>query len=198
MLVVAGPSGSGKSSVFSLYRHPDIDSFNVDDVSAQLNGGSYLHIPEIVRRQATRECEAFIQRHIQEQKSFAVETTLRTDISIRQAEAAAQRGFTTMATYIATEDPEINVERVRERGLRGGHSAPRERVLEIYTASLAHFGALLRTFHLTYVWDNSADRRMPFLILECAEGTITIHAERIPSWVTRALAGTEFETALHP
>lgn len=45
MLVVAGPSGSGKSSVFSLYRFSTIDSFNVDDRSAQLNGGSYQLIP---------------------------------------------------------------------------------------------------------------------------------------------------------
>ena len=46
-----GPSGSGKSSVFSLYRHPDLDSFNVDDRSAQLNGGSYQYMREAVRRQ---------------------------------------------------------------------------------------------------------------------------------------------------
>jgi predicted ABC-type ATPase len=193
MLVVAGPSGSGKSSVFSLYRYPAIDSFNVDDRSAQLNGGSYQHIPETVRRQATRECETFIERHIEERRSFAVETTLRTDVSIRQARAAKDQRFTTMATYVATDDPEINVERVRERGLRGGHSAPRERVLEIYRASLSNLAVLLATFDLVYVWDNTRDRQSPVLVLETEAGVVTRRSDSPPMWLTGALAGTRFD-----
>lgn len=145
-----------------------------------------------MRRQATSECEAFIQRHIEELRSFAVESTLRTDVSIRQAQAARARGFSTWMTYVATGDPEINVERVRERGLRGGHSAPRERVLAIYRASLANLVPALRVFDRVHVWDNSLDRLRPRLVLGMRDRAVTFRAPSVPSWLKHALAGTEF------
>jgi predicted ABC-type ATPase len=196
MLVVAGPSGSGKSSVFSLQRLQGIDIFNVDDRCAELNGGRYQHIPETIRRQATQECEAFIQDHLETMRSFAVETTLRTDVAIRQAVSAKARGFETWMTYVATADAEINVERVRERGLRGGHSAPRERVVAIYHASLANLATALRTFDIARVWDNSADRRRPYLVVEIQQGALIHRVPQLPGWLSRAVAGTEIQVLL--
>jgi hypothetical protein len=43
MIVVAGPPGSGKSVLFPVHSF-EIDYFNADDRSAQLNGGSYRGI----------------------------------------------------------------------------------------------------------------------------------------------------------
>lgn len=74
MQVVAGPSGSGKSSLFPVAA-TGIDHFNVDDHCAQLNRGSYLGISPEIRAQANAQCEAFIARHTAARKSFAVETT---------------------------------------------------------------------------------------------------------------------------
>lgn len=44
MLIVAGPPGAGKSSVFPLPHIAD-RVFNADDRAAQLNGGSYGKSP---------------------------------------------------------------------------------------------------------------------------------------------------------
>ncbi len=92
MQVVAGPSGSGKSSLFPVAA-AGVDHFNVDDRCAQLNRGSYLGIRPEIRAQANAECEAFIAQHIASRASFAVETTLRTDITFRQGKAARANGF---------------------------------------------------------------------------------------------------------
>ena len=47
MIVVAGPPGSGKSSVFPV-AETGVAYFNIDDRSAALNDGSYQNIsPEI-------------------------------------------------------------------------------------------------------------------------------------------------------
>jgi hypothetical protein len=56
MVVVAGPIASGKTGVYRrLAQDESLDSFNVDDRCAELNGGSYQQLsPEIVS-QATRE-----------------------------------------------------------------------------------------------------------------------------------------------
>ena len=76
MIVVAGPPGSGKTSSFPVTAF-GVDGFNIDDRCAQILG-SYRAIPRHVRRAVAKECERFVQSHIEEGHSFAVETTLRT------------------------------------------------------------------------------------------------------------------------
>src|SRR6478735_8335743 len=86
MIVVAGPPGSGKTSSFPVTAF-GVDGFNIDDRCAQILG-SYRAIPRHIRRAVAKECERFVQRHIQAAKSFAVETTLRTKAAIEQAHLA--------------------------------------------------------------------------------------------------------------
>ena len=76
MIVVAGPPGSGKSTAFPVAAS-EVDYLNVDDLAARMNHGSYRNIPSEIRAEANRRCEAFIEEHIREKKSFAVEATLK-------------------------------------------------------------------------------------------------------------------------
>lgn len=59
MIVIAGPSGSGKSRHFGAQSF-GVAFFNVDDRCAELNGGSYQAIPADIRLQAQRECEHLV------------------------------------------------------------------------------------------------------------------------------------------
>ena len=131
MQVVAGPSGSGKSSLFPVAA-AGIDHFNIDDRCAQLNRGSYLGIRPEIRAQANAECEAFIAQHIASRTSFAVETTLRTDITFRQGKAARANGFVLLMEYISAGSPQECVKRVSIRADRGGHSASPAKVRTTY------------------------------------------------------------------
>ncbi len=86
MIVVAGPPGSGKTRYFPVTAF-GVDSFNIDDRCAQILG-SYRAIPRDVRRAVAKECERFVLDHIENGRSFAVETTLRTTAAIEQADLA--------------------------------------------------------------------------------------------------------------
>lgn len=86
MVVVAGPSGSGKSHHFPVEIFGD--GFNVDTRAAAHSGGSFRAIPRAARLRAQKECEAFVEDHIARGASFAVETTLRSGIAIAQARQA--------------------------------------------------------------------------------------------------------------
>lgn len=186
LTVVAGPSGSGKSIRFAV-RDVGVDAFNVDDRCRELHG-SYQGIPPAVRAQAQKECEEFVEEHIRNGISFATETTLRTTVAIDQATRAKAAGFSTSIIYIGTGDVEINVERVRLRGLAGGHSAPPEGIRDNYARSLHNLPAALVVFDRADVYDNSGSE--PRLVLEIRGGHIkAIHAP-IPRWVSEALAGT--------
>ena len=138
MVVIAGPPGSGKSTAFPV-AETGLHHFNVDDVAAEMNAGSYHHISPYIRAAANDQCDDFIQEHIHQMKSFSVETTLRTGVTFRQARGAHEKGFSVHMRYIAVDDPEISIKRIIGRARRGGHSAPVDTVSKTYEASLKNF-----------------------------------------------------------
>jgi predicted ABC-type ATPase len=192
LTVVAGPSGSGKSVRFSV-RDVGVDAFNVDDRCRNLYG-SYQGIPPVVRAQAQMECERFVEEHIRDGVSFATETTLRTTVAIDQATRAKAAGFSTSIIYIGTGNVEINVERVRLRGLAGGHSAPPEGIRDNYTQSLRNLPAALVAFDRADVYDNSGAE--PRLVLEIRDGHVKAIHSPLPTWIHEALDGTHLAAEL--
>ena len=189
MIITAGPPGSGKSTAFPV-QEEGVDFFNADDRAAQLNGGSYQNIPELIRAQVNKEFEAFVLTHIERRESFALETTLRSDITLRQARQARAWGFETTMTYIALDDVTLNVERVSARADAGGHSAPESKLREIHTQSLANLPIALAEIDYAQVYDNS---REPELVMETQNGLVTYLAERTPEWLEKALQETDYE-----
>ena len=59
IIVVAGPPGSGKSSIFPVSKF-GTPYLNADDRAAELNGGSYLAIPKHIRQIVNQEFESFV------------------------------------------------------------------------------------------------------------------------------------------
>jgi predicted ABC-type ATPase len=150
MIVIAGPSGSGKSSNFPLQEF-GLPYFSVDDWCAQ-HEGSYQGISPETRRLGGQLCEAFVYDCINQRVSFAVETTLRGTHAIKQAQAAKLAGFSTHMIYISVDQLEIAVERVRLRGLAGGHSAPRKVIEEIYQQSHQNLAQAVKTFDVVQIY----------------------------------------------
>jgi predicted ABC-type ATPase len=193
MLVVAGPPGSGKSSI--LRPEDETDYFNVDERARDLNKGRGQGISPEIRRVVNRELEAFIYHHIRDGKSFSYETTLRTTITFEQARAAKHQGFETQMQYVALASAEDSILRVRVRAVQGGHSAPPERVREIYEASLRNLAQAIKEFDFVQVYDNSdrIERKAPTRVLESRRGQIVAIVADIPAWTARALEGTAYD-----
>ncbi|HXJ96863.1 MAG TPA: zeta toxin family protein [Terriglobia bacterium] len=191
MIVIAGPPGSGKSSVFPV-SEAGVDFFNIDDQAALLNGGSYQSIPPEIRAQASRECEQFITTHIADGRSFAVETTLRTRKALEQAEDAREHGFETEMIYVALDYIGDNIERIAIRADAGGHAASPGRIRAIHRASLGNLPAALRQFDRVWVYDNSAPGGPRRLVMETCKGSVRFVADEPPRWLREAFRGTEY------
>jgi predicted ABC-type ATPase len=191
MFIVAGPPGSGKSTLFPVSTF-GVDFFNADDRAAQLNGGSYQGIPAEIRAQVNVEFERFVEQHIRAHKSFAIETTLRSSITFEQAESARAEGFFVSMEYIALDDVSENIERVAIRAEAGGHSASDRVLRAIHKASLANLPRALRELDSVALYDNSRFDARPTRIMETFEGRIVSLAEDTPPWLAEALSGTEF------
>lgn len=184
MIVVAGPPGSGKSTFFPIGAL-GVDAFSIDDRCAQIVG-SYRAIPPAVRKAVSQECESFVQEHIGQGSSFAVETTMRTLVSARQAGSARQRGFRTTLTFLCTNSPDINVERVLQRAQAGGHAASEAEIRTMHAAALANLAEAVRVFDRCRILDSSAPWRRPRLAARATRGRIVLEPGA-PSWVTKAL-----------
>ncbi|MCC6585498.1 MAG: hypothetical protein IT168_02160 [Bryobacterales bacterium] len=186
MIVVAGPPGSGKSSLYP------VDSFgcayfNADDRAAELNGGSYLGIPVKLRQIANREFEAFVSRCIEQRLSFAIETTLRTDITFEQARLAKRAGFEVEMRYLVLRDFDMHLERVKARADAGGHSASEATLRKIYQASLRNLSRAIREIDLVRVYDNTPLDASHPLVLEAGGGDIQFIAAELPVSLSKAL-----------
>ncbi len=188
MVVIAGPPGSGKSVAFPVHSF-GIDSFNADDRSAELNNGSYRGIPLEIRSVVNREFERFVEDHIRSHKSFAIETTLRSDITFRQADCARAEGFEIHMRYVALNEFAQNLTRVIARAQAGGHSEPPEQLRKIHEASLKNLPRAIQEMDEILVFDNSALNREPALVLSARNGRVTYVERPVPDWLVEALAG---------
>lgn len=194
MIIVAGPPGGGKSTAFPVSNF-GIDFFNADNRAAELNKGSFKKIDLSIRAQVNREFEKFIAEHINEGRSFAFETTLRTDITLQQAAEAQSKGFAVAMRYVALENFRDHLERVAIRADGGGHSASEKTLRKIYDASIYNLPLALRMLDDVRVYDNTAFVNVPRLLLQSREGNLIFIAleQDLPDWLPSALRNTEFE-----
>lgn len=78
--------------------------------------------------QAGRAALVKIHEMIDTRQSFIFETTLSSNQSLRMMRAAKAAGFKVGLYYVALDSVETNVERVRQRVLKGGHDIPEENI----------------------------------------------------------------------
>jgi predicted ABC-type ATPase len=196
--LVGGPQGSGKSTFFPVAGR-GFDSFNIDDHRKALNAGSSQNIPDPVRRQATADYQAFIERHIKSRTCFSIEVTLAKEITFRQAKRARRAGFRVQLTYV-TAALETCIARVANRVDEGGHGVSADVIRETYAASLKKLIRALSEFDIVQVYNNSPQvgpenvgpSSKPSLVLEAQGGKIAFRTAHLPAWLGSALSGTPF------
>ena len=83
---------------------------------------------------------------------------------------------------MATEDPEINIARVRARVKKKGHHVDRDKIVSRYARTLDSLFDAVRLVNRAFLFDNSSDA--PQLIAEVEQGKrIEFKTTTIPAWV---------------
>lgn len=130
------------------------------------------------------------QRLLAQRSSFTFETVMSHAGKVELLAQAQSLGYRTYLYFVATDDPSINISRVRNRVKLGGHAVPEDRIVQRYHRSLGLLMEAIRHTNRAYIFDNSgdnADRRHTWLA-EITDGkTLELKTDQIPAWFKRAV-----------
>lgn len=125
--------------------------------------------PEKVAIEAGRIMLKRIKELLESKSDFAFETTLASKSYINTIKEAQSKGYFITLIYFWLNTPELAIERVKERVLKGGHNIPEDIIIRRYANGLRNFSKLYMPFcDYWLLIDNS---NPPFYVI--AEGNKT-------------------------
>ena len=120
-------------------------------------------------------------RLIAARESFSFETVMSHPSKIDLLKKALAHGFRNYLYYVATEDPEINISRVKIRVRAGGHDVAPGKIKSRYYRSLDNLLPAIRSTNRAFIFDNSGAEAA--LIAEVTAGKkIEIKNSNVPVW----------------
>ena len=184
--VFAGPNGSGKSTLTSkLVSQSRIGILvNADEIAARMaSDAGLVSASADMQFEAAVAAEAMRWSLLEQGVSFTTETVMSDESRwLKFFVKARSRGFFMNLFFVTTSDPAINVHRVAERVLHGGHSVDAEKIVSRYHKTHAFLPHALALFDQAWLFDNSLE---PELVLQktVEEGlTAVVPREQLPAW----------------
>jgi len=117
------------------------------------------------------------------------ETVMSHPSKIAELQAAARAGYAITVICVATENPDINIERVSLRVADGGHDVPRDRIRARHRRSLALAPCAIGFAANAYIYDNTpwgTDGVQP-LQAALVQTRLRPAASRLAAWVSELI-----------
>jgi predicted ABC-type ATPase len=131
--------------------------------------------------EAVRRIEDWLFASVKAHQTVGVETVLSTDKYRRLVSHARDYGFGVRLIYVFLESADLNVQRVRIRVSKGGHSVAEDRIRDRRRRSLEQFAWFFTEADRVDVFDNSGAE--PVLVLVKADEEVTLYGDLIPEVV---------------
>ena len=184
LCVVAGPNGSGKTTttIQLLNNEWAADSLyiNPDNIAQEMFGD--WNSPEAVLKAAEKATQMRYEC-LEQGRDFVFETVFSSPEKLEFLKKAKEAGFFIRFFYVCTSDPSINVARITQRYLNGGHEVPISKVISRYYKSLLNAEEAIAFVDRAYVYDNSIDDQLPRLLYRTIDGELfKRYNEEIPNW----------------
>ena len=184
LIIIAGPNGSGKTTVTSkILKHEWLEDsvyINPDHVAQERFGD--WNSPEAVR-QAAVYCAEWREQCLVGHKSMIFESVLSAPDKVDFTRRALAAGFFVRLFYVCTASPTINASRIAKRVIEGGHDVPITKIISRYNKSIANCKTLSRIVDRTYVYDNSVDGSEARILFRFIDGKVAKqYTADIPLW----------------
>ena len=173
LCVVAGPNGSGKTTttVQLLNNEWAADSLyiNPDNIAQETFGDWNSHDAVLKAAEYSTQLR---YKCLEQGRDFVFETVFSATEKVEFLQKAHDAGFFIRFFYVCTSDPAINVARITQRYLDGGHEVPISKVVSRYYKSLLNAAKAISFVDRAYVYDNSIDNRLPRLLFRTTNGNL--------------------------
>ena len=184
LIVIAGPNGSGKTTITSkILKHEWLEGavyVNPDQV-AQDRFGDW-NSPEAVL-QAAQFCEQQREDCLKSGQSLIFETVLSSEGKVDFIRRAREAGYFIRLFFVSTSHPTINASRIAKRVMQGGHDVPIPKIISRYQKSILNCKRIASFADRVYVYDNSVDNAEARLLFRMTDGKpFKRYTDDIPLW----------------
>ena len=189
LIVIAGPNGSGKTSVTQKILHHEWmeDSVYINpDIVAQEKFGDW-NSPDAIKK-SVKYCAGLREQCLENHQSLIFETVLSADEKIDFIKRAKDAGFFIRLFFVCTVSPTINAARIAKRVMEGGHDVPITKIISRYLKSITNCKIASRFADRTYVYDNSAENQEAQILFRLKDGKLfKKYVEALPEWAEMVL-----------
>jgi predicted ABC-type ATPase len=128
------------------------------------------------------------QKLLEKRVSFSFETVMSSPDKVVLLQQAQAMGYRTYLYYIATDDPSINVARVKSRVSLGGHDVPEAKITQRYQRSLDLLMEAVKFTNRSYLFDNSRHGGERLWVAEITDGhDLELKCDPMPLWFQQAI-----------
>ena len=136
LIIIAGANGSGKTTFAKPYvKELDYQFLNADEIAKELEGKGESN--SLIK--AGRVFFATLHKCLENLENFVVETTLSGSYINKVAKKAKEKGYIVQVIYIFLDNPDLCIDRVKSRVLKGGHHVPKNDIIRRYYRSKINF-----------------------------------------------------------
>ncbi|MDF1884411.1 hypothetical protein JHD49_10700 [Sulfurimonas sp. SAG-AH-194-C21] len=132
LYIIAGANGSGKTTFALNFAQLDKLKFiNADEIAKKYD-------PDDIQKYKVKAGKEFfteLNKSLQEDDSFIIETTMSGKYLIKVINEAKKQEFDVTIIYLFLETQTENIYRVKNRVLKGGHNVPQADIIRRYYRS---------------------------------------------------------------
>lgn len=172
-----------KNSTFSPQKRDENDLYkklkiknNVLEVNTKIDSYLAADIAEFIRQQ-------LLENNI----SFTFETVMSHSGKVAFLQKAKDYNYKVYLYYVATNDVEINIDRVLKRVAQNGHNVAKENIIKRYYKSLENLKNAVKISNRAYLFDNSGEAAQLISEIENGIDVSIIDTKNIPNWVIEYL-----------
>lgn len=184
LIMIAGPNGSGKTSVTQKFLHHEWADGTVyinPDQVANDKFGDWNSQDAVLK--AANYCKEWRERCIQDRESFVFETVFSAEDKIDFLIRAKEAGFFIRVFFISTNHPSINAARITKRVMEGGHDVPIRKIISRYAKSIINCETIAPLVDRLYVYDNSVNGQDAQIQFRLKEGKLEKqYVTDLPDW----------------
>lgn len=184
LIVIAGPNGSGKTTITSrILKHEWMEGavYINPDIVAQEKFGDWNSQDAVMK--SVQYCETLRENCLANKKSLIFETVLSAEDKIDFIRRAKDAGFFIRLFFVSTDHPSVNASRIVRRVMKGGHDVPISKIISRYYKSIINCMKASKYADRTYVYDNTEENAEAKILFRLTDGKLVKqYLADLPHW----------------